>query len=121
MAAVCGRTLASWSGQLPALNQLQLPATWPVRPIFESGRSTLRAQRGGVPFELNSRAVLRLRGEIPCAVLAARPRQGDHREGNYKDHENSVTATLDFPVGTVIAKTFAFRDDTARAGSRSKT
>jgi parallel beta-helix repeat protein len=66
------------------------------------------ANGGGVPFELNS--ALFSDYAVKYRVLYLPP----NTKAVYKDRAGtgSPTATLEFPVGTVIAKTFAFRDDT---------
>lgn len=63
---------------------------------------------GGVPFELNS--PLFSDYSVKYRVLYLPP----GGKATYRDGTSGPTATLDFPVGTVIAKTFAFRKDDAQ-------
>jgi parallel beta-helix repeat protein len=63
---------------------------------------------GGVPFELNSALFSDYATKYRVLYL---PPGG---KATYQDRTTrGVTATLDLPVGSVIAKTFAFRTDTA--------
>ena len=68
---------------------------------------TQNANGGGVPYELNS--ALFSDYSTKYRFLFIPPGQ----PATYRDRTASVTATLDFPVGTVIAKTFAFRKEDA--------
>ncbi|HXG27943.1 MAG TPA: parallel beta-helix domain-containing protein, partial [Nevskiales bacterium] len=83
--------------------------------LFSDPRDPRSAPNGGgVPFELNS--ALFSDYAVKYRVLYLPP----GTRAKYKDHGSSVTATLDFPVGTVIAKTFAFRKDDAQGNRLSE-
>ncbi|TDU24364.1 parallel beta-helix repeat protein [Panacagrimonas perspica] len=71
----------------------------------EAQDPTKNASGGGVPYELNT--ALFSDYSTKYRFLFIPPGQ----TAVYRDHTNGVTATLDFPVGTVIAKTFAFRKE----------
>lgn len=62
---------------------------------------------GGVPFELNSALFSDYASKYRFLFL---PPGG---KATYRDHTNGVTQTLEFPTGTVIAKTFTFRKEDA--------
>jgi parallel beta-helix repeat protein len=59
---------------------------------------------GGVPYELNT--ALFSDYAVKHRILFLPPGSA----ARYLDHADKVTATLDFPVGTIIAKTFGFQD-----------
>lgn len=56
----------------------------------------------GMPFELNSALFSDYAKKYRFLFVP------DGTQAVYRDHDDGVTATLDFPVGTVIAKTFSF-------------
>ncbi|WP_370305897.1 parallel beta-helix domain-containing protein [Sinimarinibacterium flocculans] len=56
----------------------------------------------GMPFELNSALFSDYAKKYRFLFVP------DGTRAVYRDHDDGVTATLDFPVGTVIAKTFSF-------------
>ncbi len=56
----------------------------------------------GMPFELNSALFSDYAKKYRFLFIP------EGQQATYKDHSDGVTATLDFPVGTVIAKTFSF-------------
>lgn len=66
---------------------------------------TKNANGGGVPYELNT--ALFSDYSTKYRFLFIPPNQA----AVYRDRSNGVTATIDFPVGTVIAKTFSFRKE----------
>ncbi|MCC2655503.1 MAG: hypothetical protein K0Q76_611 [Panacagrimonas sp.] len=62
---------------------------------------------GGVHYELNTQLFSDYSTKYRFVFIP--PGQS----ATYRDHTARVTATLDFPVGTVIAKTFSFRKENA--------
>ncbi|WP_420468120.1 parallel beta-helix domain-containing protein [Panacagrimonas sp.] len=64
---------------------------------------TRNANGGGVPYELNSALFSDYSSKYRFLFIP--PGQ----QAVYRDRSAGATETLDFPVGTVIAKTFAFR------------
>ncbi len=115
VAAVCGRALAAGEVNYQALALYNCPSLSQYG-LFSMANDPRSAPNGrGVPFDLNSAlfsdyAVKYRVLYLPPENLAAP--NGALKKATYKDRSNGVTATLEFPVGTVIAKTFAFRDDT---------
>lgn len=62
---------------------------------------------GGVPFTLNSKLFSDYAVKYRVAYLPP------GTNATYKDHTDAVSANLVFPTGTIIAKTFSFRDEAA--------
>lgn len=75
--------------------------------LFADPRDPTRDAVGGVAYELNSALFSDYSSKY--RFLFVPPGQ----PAVYRDRSGDVTATLDFPVGTVIAKTFAFRREDA--------
>lgn len=76
--------------------------------LFTDATDPTRNPNGdGVAFELNT--PLFSDYSTKYRFLFIPPGQS----ATYRDHTSGVTATLDFPVGTVISKTFAFRKEDA--------
>lgn len=65
---------------------------------------------GVMPYELNSALFSDYASKYRVIFLPPGP-GGTVQQAKYQDSRQGVTATLDFPVGTVIAKTFAFRKE----------
>lgn len=65
---------------------------------------------GVMPYELNSTLFSDYASKYRVIFLPPGP-GGTVQRATYKDSRQGVTATLDFPVGTVIAKTFSFRKE----------
>lgn len=69
-------------------------------------------QDGVMPYELNSPLFTDYASKYRVIFLPPGP-GGVAQRASYQDSRQGVSATLDFPVGTVIAKTFTFRKEDA--------
>lgn len=75
--------------------------------LFADAQDPTKDANGGVFYDLNSALFSDYASKYRFVFL---PSGG---KAKYLDHHNGATATLDLPVGTVIAKTFAFRKEDA--------
>jgi len=103
--------------QLHRSVEVQLPATGSVRLVRRRAKPAQPSQRPGPAIRSQYEPVFGLRGEVPLPVLPP-DASGNPQKALYQDHEHCdtiniydcLTATLGFPLGTVLAETFAFRD-----------
>lgn len=107
VAAACGKSVPRGRINAEALAQYDCPRLDQYHLFSDAEDPRSAPNGGGVPYDLNS--ALFSDYSIKYRVLFIP--QGE--AATYKDHSNGTSATLDFPVGTVIAKTFAFRKDDA--------
>ncbi|WP_348673167.1 parallel beta-helix domain-containing protein [uncultured Abyssibacter sp.] len=90
---------AAFKVNCPTLDQYHLFSD-PADPLsLPNGR--------GLPFTLNSKLFTDYSTKYRVAYLP------DGMAAQYRDTDDGVNATILFPVGTIIAKTFAFADETA--------
>jgi parallel beta-helix repeat protein len=74
--------------------------------LFEDAEDPTSAPNGGgVPFSMNSKLFSDYAVKYRVAFLPP------GTQATYKDHNDSTSATLTFPTGTIVAKTFSFRDE----------
>jgi len=78
--------------------------------LFASPDDPRTGARGGVPFELNSALFSDYASKYRFLFLPP------GTQATYRDHTGGTSQTLEFPVGTVIAKTFTFRKEDAEGG-----
>jgi len=116
IAAACGAVQA---GQINyrAVNGYNCP-TLDQYGLFRDAQEPRRNPNGfGVPYELNT--ILFSDYAVKYRIMFLPPdASGRVQKAGYQDHQNCTTlaifdcytATLSFPVGTVFAKTFAFRN-----------
>jgi parallel beta-helix repeat protein len=85
--------------------------------LFSDPKSPLSAGNGkdGVmPYELNSTLFTDYASKYRVIFLPpTTPGSATAKQAKYQDSREGITATLDFPVGTVISKTFTFRKEDA--------
>lgn len=82
--------------------------------LFGDATDPTQNPRGGVLYELNTALFSDYSSKYRFLFIP--PGQ----TATYKDRANGDTATLDFPIGTVIAKTFAFRKEDANGALLSQ-
>lgn len=76
--------------------------------LFEVADDPLSMPNGrGLPFTLNSKLFTDYSTKYRVAYIP------NGMAAEYRDTEDGVNAAIRFPVGTIIAKTFAFADETA--------
>jgi parallel beta-helix repeat protein len=76
--------------------------------LFASATNPLaNPNGGGVPFELNSALFSDYASKYRFLFIPA------GKTATYRDHNTGATQTLEFPIGTVIAKSFTFRKENA--------
>ena len=76
--------------------------------LFEDAEDPTSTPRGdGLPFSLNSKLFSDYAVKYRVAYIPP------GAKATWKDHDDGVTANLTFPTGTIIAKTFSFRDEEA--------
>lgn len=82
--------------------------------LFKDASNPLSGGNGDgvMPYELNSTLFTDYASKSRVVFLPPGP-GGTVQRANYQDSRQGVTATLDFPAGTVIAKTFSFRKEDA--------
>ncbi len=73
--------------------------------LFEDPSDPTGGAVGGVKYDLNTPLFTDYASKHRFIFIPP----GSH--ATYQDHNDGVTATLDFPVGTIIAKTFSYEKD----------
>jgi parallel beta-helix repeat protein len=73
--------------------------------LFEDASDPTTGAVGGVKYDLNTPLFTDYASKHRFIFLPP----GTH--ATYLDHHDDITATLDFPLGTIIAKTFAYEKD----------
>jgi parallel beta-helix repeat protein len=102
VAKACGKSLPPGTLNTEALARYNCPRL-DQYGLFSNPQDPRSAPNaGGVPYDLNS--ALFSDYAVKYRVLFI----PENQKAQYRDHGNGTSATLDFPVGTVIAKTFAF-------------
>lgn len=106
-AAACGKALAPGQINAEALARFDCPRL-DQYGLFANAEDPRSAPNGGgVPYDLNSALFSDYSVKYRVLFIPA------GQTATYKDHNDGSSATLDFPMGTVIAKSFAFRKDDA--------
>lgn len=83
--------------------------------LFKEASDPLSGGQGNgvMPYQLNTALFSDYASKDRVIFLPPGSTPGSVQPAAYKDSRQGVTATLDFPVGTVIAKTFSFRKEDA--------
>ncbi|PWN55935.1 parallel beta-helix domain-containing protein [Abyssibacter profundi] len=106
IARLCGAEVAV--GQINAAAFKVNCPTLDQYHLFSDPQDPLSLPNGrGLPFTLNSKLFSDYSTKYRVAYIP------DGMAAQYRDTDDGVNATILFPVGTIIAKTFAFADETA--------